>query len=168
MSAGAPTARAVERSAARLQAVQALYQIEIADADVGAAIDQVTRYGLGREVEGADRLADADSELFVDIVRGLSARQGEIDQHINEALCGRGVARLDNVVRAIVRAGAYELAARADIPARVVINEYVDLAHAFFDGGQASFVNGVLDRLARALRGAELEAADHDGTTPAR
>ncbi len=166
MSAGASAPRAVERSAARLQAVQALYQIDIANADVGAAIDQLTRYGLGREVEGAV-FAEADRELFDDIVRGLSARQGEIDQHINEAMCGRGVSRLDNVVRAIVRAGAYELVARADIPARVIINEYVDLAHAFFDGGQASFVNGVLNRLARALRGAELESADHDGTTPA-
>jgi len=165
-SAGDSAPRAVARSAARLQAVQALYQIEVSNADAGAAIDQLTSYGLGREVEGAV-LAEADVELFGDIVRGQCARQGEVDGHINEAMRGRRLSRLDSVVRAIVRAGAYELVARADIPVRVIINEYVDLAHAFFDGGQASFVNGVLDRLARTLRSAELETADRDGTTPA-
>ncbi len=158
--------RRAQRSAARLKAVQALYQMEVADTAVEAAIAEFKRYRLGGEIEGAV-LVEADDGLFDDIVRGLQSRRHEIDRHIDAALGDRPISRLDSVLRAILRAGAYELLARPDIPARAVINEYVDVAHAFFSGAPVSLANAVLDRLARDLRGTELEAANGGGAATA-
>tara|TARA_B100001123_G_C15238765_1_gene998232 strand:+ start:782 stop:1285 length:504 start_codon:yes stop_codon:yes gene_type:complete len=166
MSGTGSSLRSVERSVARLQAVQALYQIEMISGDVESVIKQMIHHGLGRAVEGGE-LSEADSSLFDDIVRGLYSRQTEIDDHLAGAMNQRDLSRLDIVVRAIVRAGTYELLARVDIPARVVINEYVDLAHAFFGGGEAKFVNGVLDRIARTLRSLEVDKTK-DGETKAK
>ncbi len=170
MSARAPAARPPRgqgRSVARLGAVQALYQIELADAGVEATIAEFARYRLGAEVEGA-ALAAVDSELFTDLVGGASDRRAEIDTLLEGALDERWrLERLERVVRAMLRAGVYELLARPDVPARVVINEYVDVAHAFFDGGEPAFINGVLDHLARELRRPEIEGGDRDRSSAA-
>ena len=146
------------RSVARLLAVQALYQIEIARIEAGgaAAVDAViaefVKHRLGQEIEG-ENYGEADRALFADIVAGTSSRQRELDEMISAALSDEWpLQRLETILRAILRAGAYELRARADVPPRVVISEYLDVAHAFFAGKEPGMVNGVLDRLARVLR----------------
>ena len=146
------------RSVARLLAVQALYQIELnkIEASGGAGVDAViaefVKHRLGQEIEG-ENYGEADRALFADIVRGASARQGELDGMISAALSEEWpLHRLETILRAILRAGAYELLGRADVPPRVVISEYLDVAHAFFAGKEPGMVNGVLDRLARVLR----------------
>ena len=163
MSPQVPAARpprGLGRSVARLGSVQALYQVELTEAGAAATIEEFVRYRLGAEVEGG-ALAPADSELFADIVGGAWERRADIDALIAGALDERWrLERLERVVRATLRAGAYELLARPDVPARVVISEYVNVAHAFFDGGEPGFVNGVLDRLARELRQPEIEGGD--------
>ena len=157
--------RRQRRSVARLGSVQALYQIEVTGAGAEATIEEFVRYRLGAEVEGG-AVAAPDPELFADIVGGACERQAEIDTLIGGALDERWrLERLERVVRAILRAGAYELLARLQVPARVVINEYVDVAHAFFGGGEPGFINGVLDRLARDLRRPEIEGGDRDRAT---
>lgn len=145
-------AGASRRAAARLAAVQALYQIDIAGTSAAAVLREFDDHRLGGP-------GDTDRDLFVDIVKGASERGPELDGLIAPLLAeGWTLARLDRVLRAIMRAGAFELKARPDIPARVVINEYVDVAHAFFEGKEPSVVNGVLDRLARVLRPLDLES----------
>jgi len=151
------------RSVARLLAVQALYQIEInqIEAGGGIAIDAViaefVKHRLGQEIEG-ENYGQADRALFVDIVRGASQRQGELDGMISPALSEEWpLHRLETILRAILRAGAYELLGRPDVPPRVVISEYLDVAHAFFAGKEPGMVNGVLDRLARVLRQGDLD-----------
>ena len=146
------------RSVARLLAVQALYQIEInkVDASGGAAVDAViaefVKHRLGQEIEG-ENYGEADRALFADIVRSASSRQGELDGMLSAALSEEWpLLRLETILRAILRAGAYELLGRSDVPPRVVISEYLDVAHAFFAGKEPGMVNGVLDRLARVLR----------------
>lgn len=157
--------RRQRRSVARLGSVQALYQIEVTGAAAEATIEEFVRYRLGAEGEDG-AVAAPDPELFADIVGGTCERQAEIDTLIGGALDERWrLERLERVVRAILRAGAYELLARLQVPARVVINEYVDVAHAFFGGGEPGFVNGVLDRLARDLRRPEIEGGDCDRAT---
>ncbi len=139
------------RSAARLAVVQALYQIEIAGAPVETVISEFLRDGIDPDHRGV-----FDEALFADIVRGASARLAELDLRIGEVLTPDWpLERLENVLRAILRAGTYELAARIDVPAPVVISEYLDIAHAFFAGKEPGLVNGVLDRLARSLRPGE-------------
>jgi N utilization substance protein B len=148
------------RSAARLAAVQALYQLDVNRSELtAAAIDSVIReffrHRFGQEGNG-DYLADVDRDLFVDIVRGAAGRQEDLDRLISTALTDDWpLQRLELVLRATLRAGAYELWVRGDVPARVVINEYLEVAHAFFSGKEPSLVNGVLDRLARHLRAEE-------------
>ncbi|MSP68328.1 MAG: transcription antitermination factor NusB [Alphaproteobacteria bacterium] len=148
------------RSAARLAAVQALYQLEFGDAgpvQIAAVVEEFSQHRLGREVEG-EQYRRADREHFVEVVRGVHAGLGEIDAMIASALApGWALARIGTLQRAILRAGAHELRARPDVPVRVVINEYVDVAHAFFHGDEPAFVNGLLDRLARVLREAEFQ-----------
>lgn len=152
---------------ARLGAVQALYQIELAGTAVEPTIEEFVRYRLGADVEDG-ALAAVDSVLFADIVGGAWERRAAIDARIAGALDGgRRIERLERVVRATLRAGVYELMARPDVPARVVINEYVDVAHAFFGGGEPGFVNGVLDRLARELRRPEIEGGDRERSSAA-
>lgn len=141
------------RSAARLGAVQALYQREMGGDAVPKLLHEFHAHRLGQEIEGADYAA-ADVALFDDIVAGVAARQDEIDVLITAALAaGWALDRLDRPMRALLRAATYELLARADISAATVIDEYVDVAHAFHADKEAKFVNALLDTVARRVRG---------------
>lgn len=140
------------RSAARLAAVQALYQMDVAQTPLDDIIDEFVDHRLGREIEGAIYAA-ADKAHFEEVVRGVVRAQRVIDEEINGALArGWALARMDSTLRAVLRAGTYELKERPDIPLKVAINEYVDVAHAFFEGEEPGVVNAVLDRLGRRLR----------------
>ncbi len=144
-----------DRSMARLAAVQALYQIEISEADSEDVIDEFVRHRLGAGAEDALPL-EVDAGLFAALVRGASARRADVDPLIGNALAeGWTVNRLELLLRAVLRCGAFELLGRPDVPARVVIDEYVEVAQAFFERGEPGLVNGVLDRLAHELRSAE-------------
>lgn len=152
-----------KRSLARLAAVQALYQIELAGIEPEAVIAEFLAHRLGQEIDG-EQYADADRAFFRALVGGGSERREDIDRSISAALpADWPLARLESVLRAIMRAGAYELLACPDVPARVAINEYVEIAHAFFSGKEPGMVNGVLDRLARTLRPDELTGSGRDG-----
>jgi transcription antitermination protein NusB len=145
------------RSVARLAAVQALYQLEAnREANPESVVREFARHRFGQEIDG-DQLGEADSELFADIVRGAAADQERLDPLISTALTPDWpLQRLDSVLRAILRAGAFELVHRRDVPPRVSISEYTTIAHAFFTGKEPGLANGVLDHLARALRFEEL------------
>jgi N utilization substance protein B len=145
------TPRARARSVARLAAVQGLYQMDLAQTDLTAVIREFTLYRFG-EVARFD-FADADVAFFSDLIKGVVDRQKDIDPLIDGQLAqGWRLKRIDSTLRAILRSGAYELMERPDVPASVVINEYVDVAHAFFGGDEPKVVNGVLDKLAHRLR----------------
>jgi N utilization substance protein B len=155
--AGSAKAR---RSAARLGAVQALYQIDITGAPPESTITEYISWRLGQELDG-DRLVTADNELFAEVVRGVSARGADVDQLLTGALDRQWpLERLETLLRAILRAGAFELLNGGDTPARIVINDYIDVAHAFFAGREPGMVNGVLDKVARAVRPAEMTQRD--------
>lgn len=144
------------RSAARLAAVQALYQHHMEGTPLAQLLDQFHRHRLGGEVdpeiEGAV-YAEAEVAFFDDVVGGTIARRDEIDALLQGKLAaGWSVERLDKTMLQILRAGAYELLARADVPTGSAIGEYVDVAHAFFEAREAKFVNGVLDAVAKAVR----------------
>lgn len=141
------------RSMARLAAVQALYQLELNPSiEPESVVREFTRHRLGREIDG-EQYGEADVELFADIVRGASADIERLDETISAALSEEWpLDRLEAVLRAILRAGAYELLHRPDVPPRVSVSEYTTIAHAFFSGKEPGLANGVLDRLARALR----------------
>ena len=141
------------RSAARLGAVQALYQLEMSDEPkVNMVVEEYIRHRLGAEIEG-DQYVDADASMFTDIVQGAWARRAEVDEAVVPCLSKDWqLDRIEAIIRAIFRAGGYELLARPDVPTAVIINEYVDVAHAFYDRTEASFVNGVLDKMAKAVR----------------
>jgi N utilization substance protein B len=145
------------RSVARLAAVQALYQLEAnPEAEPEAVVREFARHRLDHEIDG-DRLGEADPAWFADIVRGAFADQERLDAEISAALTPDWpLARLDAVLRAILRAGTYELAYRPDVPPRVSISEYTAVAYAFFTGKEPGLANGVLDRIARLLRADEL------------
>ena len=145
-------ARSQARSAARLAAVQALYQLEMESPALTVLLDEFHQHRLGAEIEDA-QYAEADTAFFDDVVQGVAARRDELDGLIAERLAsGWSLARLDRTMLQILRAGAYELAARADVPTATVIGEYLDVAHAFFDAREAKFVNGLLDAVAKAVR----------------
>ncbi|WP_417461794.1 transcription antitermination factor NusB [Kordiimonas sp.] len=141
------------RSAARLGAVQALYQLEMSDEPkIKMVIEEYIRHRLGAEIEG-EQYVDADADLFADIVEGAWQRLDELNDAIKPCLSKDwSLERIEAIVRAILRAGTYELIARPDVPTAVIINEYVDVAHAFYERTEASFVNGVLDKIAKAVR----------------
>jgi transcription antitermination protein NusB len=145
------------RTVARLAAVQALYQLELNPAlDPEAVVREFARYRFDQEIDG-DQLAEADPAFFADIVRGVTADQQRLDAEVAAALVDEWpLARLDAVLRAILRAGAWELVQRPDVPPRVSISEYIAIAHAFFTGKEPGLANGVLDRLGRSLRAAEM------------
>ena len=148
----APNPKGRARSAARLAAVQALYQQHMENTPLARLLDEFHQHRLGAEVDG-DQMAQAEVAFFDDIVRGADARREEIDALVQSKLAqGWTLARLDKTMLQILRAGAYELVARADVPTASAITEYVDVAHAFFDEREAKFVNGVLDAVARAVR----------------
>ena len=145
-------ARSQSRSAARLAAVQALYQHRMEGTAQAKLLDEFHQHRLGREIED-EQYAEADVDFFDDVVSGTLARSEEIDRLLAERLAqGWTLARLDKTMLQILRAGAYELLARPDIPVGTAISEYVDVAHAFFDEREAKFVNGVLDAVAKAVR----------------
>lgn len=140
------------RSAARLAAVQALYQREMGGDPVPRLLTEFHAHRLGQDIEGV-ALLPADEPFFDDVVAGVAARQAELDGLIAGALAsGWTLDRLDRPMRALLRAAVYELVARADVPAATVIDEYVDVAHAFHDEAQARFANGLLDTVARSVR----------------
>jgi N utilization substance protein B len=149
-------ARSQARAAARLAAVQALYQHEMESTPLAPLLDEFHRHRLGAEIdpdiEGA-HYAEAEVAFFDDLVKGALARQAEIDALIAGKLAqGWSLARLDKTMLQILRAGAYELLARPDVPTATAISEYLDVAHAFFDAREAKFVNGMLDAVAKVVR----------------
>ena len=145
------------RSVARLAAVQALYQLEAnPEADPRSVVGEFVRHRFGQEIDG-DRLGEADSALFADIVCGVTDDRERLDAEISAALTEDWpLPRLDSVLRAILRAGAYELVHRRDVPPRVSLSEYTAIAYAFFTGKEPGLANGVLNRLAHTLRDADL------------
>ena len=144
------------RQAARLAAVQALY-LWLAGQDAAASIiEQLLNVRTGEAGEGGMR-RDADKPLFKDVVEGTASHKDELEKTVTSALAENwSWGRIDRLVRAILLAGAYELVHRRDVPPKVAINEYVEIAHAFYDQGESTFVNSVLDRVARQERAAEL------------
>lgn len=147
------TKRTQPRSAARLAAVQALYQHEMENTPVAQLIHEFHQHRIGAIIEDAE-YADADVPFFDDIVKGAIARADEVDAAIMARLAsGWTMERLDRTMKAILRAGAYELIARTDVPVGAVVSEYVDVAKAFFDAREAGFANGLLDAIGKAVRG---------------
>lgn len=142
------------RRAARLAAVQAIYQMELTGVDAEEVAAEFVEHRFTRVAEIP--AGPPDEAFFGDIVRGVPAHQVEIDRAIAGALAANWkLQRIDSILRAILRAAAYELIARRDVPAKAVIDEYMEIAHAFFDGDEPGFVNAVLDRLARRKRAVE-------------
>ena len=143
------------RHIARLAAVQALYQMEVAGAGVEAVIREFTDHRFGRDPEGEQGapLQDADEGFFAALVRGVVAEQGAIDAAIARRLAKDWrLERLDATVRAILRSGGFELLRRPDVPTDVVIDEYVELTKSFFETAEPGFVHGALDGIARDAR----------------
>jgi len=145
------------RAAARLAAVQALYQMDMAGTDLNAVIREFETVRFDSE-EADETTAKPDKQFFADILRGVVRRQRDLDPMADEQLAqGWRLVRVDSILRAILRAAVFELMERRDVPARVVINEYIEVAHAFFSDEEPKVVNGILDRLARRLRPTEFE-----------
>jgi transcription antitermination protein NusB len=150
-------AKPAERSAARLAAVQALYQMDVAGKGVVDALAEFEAFWIGREVEGIS-FKPAENAFFRDLLAGVVREQRAIDGKVDAALShGWPLKRIEAVLRAILRAGGYELLYRKDVPARVVISEYVDIAHSFYAEDEPGLVNAVLDTVARDVRGDELK-----------
>jgi N utilization substance protein B len=150
-------AKTAERSAARLAAVQALYQMEVSGKGVIDALAEFEAFWIGREVEGVS-FKPAENEFFRDILGGVVREQRAIDRKVDAALAaGWPLKRVEAVLRAILRAGAYELMFRPDVPARVAISEYVEVAHGFYADDEPGLVNAVLDAVAREVRARELD-----------
>ena len=150
--------KANKRGAARLAAVQALYQMDLAGTGLNDIMAEFESHWLGGEVEGV-QYRPAEAAYFRDIVGGVVREQTNLDPKIDAALQrGWPLKRIEAVLRAVLRAGAYELACRADVPARVVTAEYVDVASAFVDKEETGMVNAVLDQLAHQYRAAEFAA----------
>ncbi len=146
------TAKSQSRSAARLAAVQALYQMDMERTPLARLLDEFHQHRLGKEIE-EEQYADAEVAFFDDLVKGVDARRDEIDLMISDRLAqGWSLARLDKTMVQILRCGTYELLARPDVPKAAAITEYVDVAHAFFEPREAKFVNGLLDAIARNVR----------------
>ena len=140
------------RRSARLAAVQALYQMELTGTDAETVASEFVEHRFGEAAPGEA----PDAEFFGAVVRGVPHHQVEIDRSIARCLSADWkLQRIDSILRAILRAAAFELIARKDVPAKVVIDEYVDVAHAFFSGDEPSFVNAALDKLAHRKRAPE-------------
>ncbi|MBV9569842.1 MAG: transcription antitermination factor NusB [Alphaproteobacteria bacterium] len=151
---------AMARKAARLAAVQAIYQMELTGADANTVTEEFREHRFG---QCPPQTSEPEPVFFVDLVHGVPQHQVEIDRAIAQNLSeGWTLQRIDSILRAILRAGVYELAARKDVPAKVVIDQYLDVAHAFFAGEEPAFVNAVLDRVARKKRAAEFGKAIPD------
>lgn len=153
-----PKAGKQSRSMARLEAVQALYQMDLAQTDLADVIEEFKTHRL-EDTEGgaADAVEEANPQHFAKVLKGVVKRQREIDPLVDAQLAeGWHLVRIDSIVRAILRAGTFELMELGDVPARVVISEYVEVAKAFFEGDEPRLVNGVLDQIARKLRPGQL------------
>jgi transcription antitermination protein NusB len=151
--------KANRRGAARLAAVQALYQMDIAGAGLNDVFAEFESHWLGSEVEG-EKYLPAEAAFFRDVVSGVVRDQKELDPLIDQALArGWPLKRIDAIIRAVLRAGSYELQHRTDVPARVVVTEYVDVANAFVDKEETGMVNAVLDQIARIFRADEFSGA---------
>ena len=147
------------RNAARLAAVQALYQMDLAGTGLNEILAQFESHWIGQEIEG-NRYLPAEAAFFRDVVSGVVREQRKLDPLIDEALAQSWpLKRIEAILRAVLRAGAYELDHRRDVPARVVLSEYVDLAYAFVDREETGMANAVLDQIARRLRAGEIEKA---------
>ncbi|MEZ5901110.1 MAG: transcription antitermination factor NusB [Hyphomicrobiaceae bacterium] len=168
--AGAPELISA-RTAARLAAVQALYQMDMAGTDLNDVIDEFlserisgkpnvdANSGAEEDATAAAAASGADRQFFADILRGVLRRQREIDPLIDDQLAiGWRLVRVDSILRAVLRAGACELLERTDVPVRVVINEYINVAHFFFSEDEPRVVNGVLDKIARKVRAKDFES----------
>ena len=141
------------RRVSRFSAVQALYQMELAGADAETVLREFLDFRFGREPE---EYREPDRDFFGDLVRGVPHHQAEIDRAIAKCLAdGWRLSRLDSILRAILRLATYELVARRDVPAKVVIDEYMEIAHAFFDKDEPGFVNAALDKIAHRKRASE-------------
>jgi N utilization substance protein B len=159
MAGSEASQRARLRRAARLAAVQALYQMEVSGQGAGAVAREFRAHRFGEDGEPGEFIA-ADEEFFEDLLKGVVEAQERVDQAAATRLKeGWRLSRLDATLRAILRAGGYELLERPDVPAKVVIDEYVDIAKAFFEAKEAGFVNATLDALARSARPDELGAS---------
>jgi transcription antitermination protein NusB len=149
--------KANKRGAARLAAVQALYQMDLAGTGLNEIVAEFESHWLGSEVEGA-QYRPAEAGFFRDIVAGVVREQTRLDPQIDAALArGWPLKRIEAILRAVLRAGCYELACRRDVPARAVMSEYVDVASAFVDDNETGMINAVLDQLARQARPDEFE-----------
>lgn len=148
-----PTAktRSKARAAARLAAVQALYQQEMENTPLPQLLNEFHQHRLGATIEDVE-YADADPDFFDDIVKGVDARRDEIDALITARLTGWTLDRLDRPMRQILRAGTYELLARNDVPTGAAISEYLDVTDAFYDRREKGFVNGLLDAISKEVR----------------
>jgi N utilization substance protein B len=145
----------VARAQARLAAVQALYQMDLAQSDLNEVIWEFVCHRFGDKAE-VDDVRAADPVFFSQLIKGVVARQRDIDPLLDQQLAaGWRLVRIDSILRAVLRGGLYELMERQDVPARVVIDEYIEVAHAFFAGEEPKVVNGILDKLARKLRPGE-------------
>ncbi|MEM5584057.1 MULTISPECIES: transcription antitermination factor NusB [unclassified Roseibium] len=163
--AGATVRPANKRGVARLAAVQALYQMDVGGAPLTSVISEFTAFRLGKEIDGA-QYRDADEQWFKQIVAGVVEDQKFLDPYIHTALeKDWPLKRIDSLLRAILRSGSYELLRRKDVPPKVIISEYIDVAKAFFEEDEPGLVNGVLDRLAHELRGPEFETRNADGAS---
>jgi transcription antitermination protein NusB len=156
------------RSRSRMAAVQALYQMDLAGTDLNDVIEDFTHLRFAAlppqiaggpvDVDANDALVGADPQFFAELLRGVVRRQREIDPLVDSQMAvGWRLARVDSILRATLRAGTFELMERADVPGRVIINEYIDVAKAYFDEDEPKVVNGILDRLARRLRAEEFK-----------
>ena len=154
-----PDRKANRRGAARLAAVQALYQMDIGGAGINDIFAEFESHWLGGEVEG-DKYLPAEAAFFRDIVSGVVREQRKLDPLIDAALAKSWpLKRIEAVLRAALRAGAYELEHRKDVPGRVVVSEYVDVAHAFVEADETGMVNAVLDQIGRQFRADEFVRA---------
>ncbi|MFN0263436.1 transcription antitermination factor NusB [Tepidamorphus sp. 3E244] len=148
------------RTAARLGAVQALYQMDLSGSDLPSTLAEFEAHRLGQEIDG-DTYAKADDAFFRALVSGVVEDQHRIDRMIDKVLqTSWPLKRIDLTLRNILRAGAYELLFREDVPARAAINEYVEIARGFYDDDGPRLVNGVLDRIARDERATEVSVPD--------
>lgn len=147
------------RTAARLAAVQALYQLEMGEGPSGRAVYDLMQL---RQDDIPEQLVEPDAALLQAITDGLTTRLSDVDELVNAALQGRGIERSEAVLRAVYRAGAYELLTDSATPVGVIINDYVNVAHAFFSEGEPAKINAVLDKVAQTLgreRGEGAEAS---------
>jgi len=162
-AAGRP---ANKRGVARLAAVQALYQMDVAGISAADVVQEFELFRLRQEIDG-EALREADADWLATVVTGVVESQRAIDRRVDQSLAATWpLARIDLTLRAVLRAATFEMEKRADVPAAVVISEYLDVARAFFDGDEPGIVNAVLDRIAREVRPGELAERTGGGPQP--